>query len=106
MTFATESVVNQMQAVARMAAGGTPADASQAVSGGGFADELRASLHRVSAAQQSADTKAMAFELGMPGVALNDVMIDTQKAGIAFQMSLQVRNKLVSAYQEVMNMTV
>ncbi|MBQ4797464.1 flagellar hook-basal body complex protein FliE, partial [Pectobacterium versatile] len=47
-----------------------------------------------------------AFTLGKPGVALNDVMVDNQKASIALQMGVQVRNKLVSAYQEVMNMTI
>ncbi len=39
-------------------------------------------------------------------MALNDVMVDLQKANIGFQMSLQVRNKLVSAYTTVMNMQV
>jgi flagellar hook-basal body complex protein FliE len=37
-------------------------------------------------------------------VALNDVMVDMQKANISFQMGLQVRNKVVAAYQEIMNM--
>ncbi len=44
------------------------------------------------------------FELGKPGVALNDVMVDLQKANVAFQTGLQVRNRLVSAYQEMMNL--
>ena len=44
------------------------------------------------------------FELGKPGIALNDVMVDLQKANVAFQTGLQVRNRLVSAYQEVMNL--
>jgi flagellar hook-basal body complex protein FliE len=48
--------------------------------------------------------KAEDFELGKPGVALNDVMVDLQKANVAFQTGLQVRNRLVSAYQEVMNL--
>ncbi|MGQ8981114.1 flagellar hook-basal body complex protein FliE, partial [Enterobacter hormaechei] len=46
------------------------------------------------------------FTLGEPGVALNDVMADLQKASVSLQMGLQVRNKLVSAYQEVMGMQV
>ena len=45
-----------------------------------------------------------ASELGKPGVALNDVMVDLQKANVAFQTGLQVRNRLVTAYQEVMNL--
>jgi flagellar hook-basal body complex protein FliE len=77
---------------------------SAAVSGGGFAGELQKSLDRISDAQQSASAQAEAFELGKPGVALNDVMVDLQKAGIGFQTGLQVRNKVVQAYQEIMNM--
>ena len=42
--------------------------------------------------------------LGRPGVALNDVMVDLQKANVAFQTGLQVRNRLVAAYQEVMSL--
>lgn len=77
---------------------------SAAVAGGGFAGELQKSLDRISDAQQSASAQAEAFELGKPGVALNDVMVDLQKAGIGFQTGLQVRNKVVQAYQEIMNM--
>ena len=50
--------------------------------------------------------QATAMTLGEPGVALNDVMADLQKASVSLQMGLQVRNKLVSAYQEVMGMQV
>ncbi|EBP2891855.1 flagellar hook-basal body complex protein FliE, partial [Salmonella enterica] len=44
--------------------------------------------------------------LGEPGIALNDVMADMQKASVSMQMGIQVRNKLVAAYQEVMSMQV
>ena len=56
--------------------------------------------------QNAARTQAERFTLGEPGVALNDVMADLQKASVSLQMGLQVRNKLVSAYQEVMGMQV
>jgi len=39
-------------------------------------------------------------------VSLNDVMVDLQKSSVSMQMGIQVRNKLVSAYQDVMNMQV
>lgn len=74
------------------------------VGAGGFAGELKKSLERISSAQEHAYGQAEAFELGKPGVALNDVMVDLQKANIGFQMGLQVRNKVVQAYQEIMNM--
>ncbi len=71
---------------------------------GGFAGELKKSIERISGAQESAYRQAEAFELGAPGVALNDVMVDMQKASIGFQMGLQVRNRVVQAYQDIMNM--
>ena len=97
-----ESVLQQMRALT--ASADRPAKAGGEVASGGFAGELKKSLDRISDAQQAASSQAEAFELGKPGIALNDVMIDLQKAGIGFQMGLQVRNKVVAAYQEIMNM--
>ena len=98
-----ESVLQQMRVLAP-SVGAAPAASSEAVAGG-FAGELQKSLARISSAQESAYGQAEAFEMGKPGVALNDVMVDMQKANIAFQTGLQVRNKVVAAYQEVMNMS-
>lgn len=71
-----------------------------------FADALKASLESVSGAQQQAEDMGKSFSLGDDKVNLSDVMISMQKASIAFQSSVQVRNKLVSAYHEIMNMQV
>jgi flagellar hook-basal body complex protein FliE len=100
-----ESVLQQMRALAQASAP-SAASGGEAASGtvGGFAGELKKSLDRISQAQQNAYSQAEAFELGKPGVALNDVMVDMQKANIGFQMGLQVRNRVVAAYQEIMNM--
>lgn len=97
-----ESVLQQMRALAP-SMGHAPATDSE-VGAGGFAGELKKSLERISSAQQQAYGQAEAFEMGKPGVALNDVMVDLQKANIGFQTGLQVRNKVVAAYQEIMNM--
>jgi flagellar hook-basal body complex protein FliE len=97
-----ESVLQQMRALAP-SMGSAPTAGSE-VAAGGFAGELKKSLDRISDAQQSASSQAEAFELGKPGVALNDVMVDMAKAGIGFQTGLQVRNKVVAAYQEIMSM--
>lgn len=97
-----ESVLQQIRSLSAAAAGSSPAAAP--AQGGGFAQELARSLDRVSGAQQRAYGQAQAFELGAPGVSLNDVMVDLQKANVGFQTALQVRNRLVAAYQEVMNM--
>lgn len=103
-----ESMLSQMRAAAQAAASGTPrASAPDAVSGGGgFAAELERSLQRVSTMQNQANQQAQAFELGAPGVSVNNVMIDLQKANIAFQATVQVRNRLVAAYQEIASMPV
>jgi flagellar hook-basal body complex protein FliE len=60
----------------------------------------------VNTAQQDALKKAEAFELGAPGASLHEAMISLQKANISFQAMVQVRNKVVQAYQEIMNMQV
>ena len=49
---------------------------------------------------------ANAFEIGKSGVDLTDVMIASQKASVSFQALTQVRNKLVQAYQDIMQMPV
>jgi flagellar hook-basal body complex protein FliE len=103
---AIEGVLQQMRAIQRANPAGDTANVSGATGApsSGFAGELKKSLDRVSQAQVKASKQAEAFELGVPGVGINDVMVDLQKANIGFQMSLQVRNRMVAAYQEIMNM--
>jgi flagellar hook-basal body complex protein FliE len=71
-----------------------------------FSDALKASLNQVNKMQQNADTLGKNFALGDDSVSLSDVMIANQKASISFQATVQVRNKLVSAYHDIMNMQV
>jgi flagellar hook-basal body complex protein FliE len=56
--------------------------------------------------QKSSEQLGKNFAMGDDSVSLSDVMIAGQKANIAFQATVQVRNKLVSAYQDMMNMQV
>jgi len=49
---------------------------------------------------------AKGFSSGDPNVNLQDVMVNLQKANLSFQQMVQVRNKLVTAYQDMMNMSV
>ncbi len=69
-----------------------------------FAGLLRSSIENVNAAQQHAGGLAQAFQAGDAKADLDEVMVSLQKASISFQAMTQVRNKLVSAYQEVMSM--
>lgn len=105
-TSAIQAVVQQMQAMATQAAGKPSAVDPAQVASASFAGELRASVRRINELQQAASAKSNAFQAGDPNIALNDVMVDMQKASVSFQMGVQVRNRLVSAYKEVMNMQV
>lgn len=104
---AIQNTLQTLQTVATQAAG-VKASGSMAenASESGFAGELKNSIRKINEAQSASTAKVKAFQMGDPNVALNDVMVDMQKAGIQFQMGVQVRNKLVSAYKEVMNMAV
>jgi flagellar hook-basal body complex protein FliE len=71
-----------------------------------FSDALKASLDQVNQMQVKAETLGKNFAMGDDSVSLSDVMIAGQKASISFQATVQVRNKLVSAYQDIMNMQI
>lgn len=71
-----------------------------------FSDALKASLDQVNNMQLQSEKLGQDFAMGNDNVSLSDVMISGQKANIAFQATVQVRNKLVSAYQDMMNMQV
>jgi len=106
---AIESVLQQMRTVSHLAQGALSPAASTASAPqteGGFAAVLRTSLRDLAHTQNAASTQAKAFVAGEPGIALNDVMLDLQKANVAFQTTVQVRNRLVAAYQEVANLAV
>jgi len=105
---AIENMLSQMRQVAQAASNLPAGNGVRDAEGpkGGFAAELAKSLSRVSEAQNTATAQAQSFQAGDAGVSLNDVMIDMQKAGIAFQATLQVRNRLIQAYQEIASMPV
>lgn len=71
--------------------------------GGGFADTLRGALEGVNAAQAKSSELAAGYERGEV-TDIAKVMLARQEAGIAFEATLQVRNKLLSAYQDIMRM--
>ena len=71
-----------------------------------FSTLFDSAVNEVNTAQQSASALAESFERGTPGVDLAEVMIASQKASLSFQAITRVRNRLVAAYQEVMNMPI
>ena len=71
-----------------------------------FSDLLNQAVDNVNGLQKASSQMATAYEQGQAGVNVTDVMIASQKASVSFQAMLQVRNKLVEAYRDVMNMPV
>ncbi|ATG73194.1 flagellar hook-basal body complex protein FliE [Zobellella denitrificans] len=71
-----------------------------------FSALLSKAINNVNELQQSTDSLRGRFELGDEAVSLEQVMIAAQKSGIAFEATVQVRNKLVDAYKTIMNMPV
>lgn len=71
-----------------------------------FANVMKQGLDSVSQAQAKASDLATKFEQGVPGVELPQVMLEMQKASVSFRAVTEVRNRFVSAYQEIMNMPI
>ena len=78
---------------------------SAAKTGGGFASALAGAIHSVEQPGQQADKSIQNFLSG-DGEELHNVALSVQRASLAFDLGLQVRNKIVSAYQEVMKMQI
>ncbi|MFC4727332.1 flagellar hook-basal body complex protein FliE [Coralloluteibacterium thermophilus] len=72
----------------------------------GFSETLGSMLRGVSDAQAKSGALQTAFELGDPRADLARVMVAQQQASVAFKATVEVRNRLVQAYQDVMNMPV
>jgi len=111
-------VLARMQAMQEMAQGGKPVGNDPRMpqsaaygppgqgSGVDFGAVLKAAVQEVSDAQNTAQAKAQAFQLGAKDMSLEEVMTSLQKANVAFQGMIAVRNKLVEAYRDVTNLQV
>lgn len=93
-------VLAQMRALSAEAGSKTPELENRS----DFAAMLQQSIDGVNETQQTAGHMAKAFETGESDISLAEVMISAQKASVSFQAMVQVRNKLVDAYKDVMNM--
>lgn len=92
---------NVLQQVKEAAPGAQPSQAS----GEGFAGALKNALDNVSTSQKKAEDISAAYERGQE-TDVAKVMMARQEAGVAFEATLQVRNRLLSAYQDIMRMGV
>jgi flagellar hook-basal body complex protein FliE len=98
-------VLAEMRALQARASGISEAPAA-AAQPSDFANLMKNSVDHVASMQNQATALADAFEAGDKSVDLTRVMLEAQKASLAFRAMTEVRNKLVDAYQQVMNMPV
>jgi flagellar hook-basal body complex protein FliE len=104
-TSAVDSLLAQMRVVAAAAGLREPIQSPQ-TSTVDFSSVLKSSLDSVAQVQAKSEAMQKAFVLGDDRVSLSDTMIEMQKANINFQTTVQVRNKFVQAYNDIMNMQV
>ncbi len=98
-------LLNQMKHMAALA-DRKPEAVPGNTSGLDFENVLRDSIETVNDIQSHASDMAQKFELGDPSVNLTEVMVELQKASVSFEAMKQVRNKLLTAYKDVMSMQV
>ena len=101
-----QQIMERSQLLQQVKAPETTASAS-AASGpaGSFTESLKGALDSVNAAQQKSSAITEAYERGET-VDIAKVMLARQESGVAFEATLQVRNKLLTAYQDIMRMGV
>jgi flagellar hook-basal body complex protein FliE len=99
-----DRVLAQIRSLSAQTRPGGQATATGAAGGvSDFAKILNEGINQVNSSQQRAGALADAFERGTPGVELPQVMVELQKASVSFRALTEVRNRLISAYQEIMN---
>lgn len=114
MTDAISSILSQIRAHetrSRGPLGDVPASnaigaGTAATSAPGFQQTLSNAIDKVSQTQANAGSLQQAFELGDPRADLARVMVAMQQSQVAFRATVEVRNRLVQAYQDVMNMPI
>ena len=113
-----QSMLQTLRSYQSQAAGGMDGDGNK-VGGGlnglngsqapqgpsGFGDLVRQTVDKVNATQMQASKISSAYERG-EGVPLTDVVLSMQKSSLSFEATLQVRNKVLKAYEDILNMPV
>jgi len=99
-----QQVIHQMRALAERSPVKPAAEPAEGTTG--FANLLQQSLNSVNQLSSESRQLQEAFQRGDPGVNLAQVMVAAQKSSIGFEATVQVRNRLLQAYQDIMNMTV
>lgn len=104
------ALLTELKAGAALASGGKAsrltASGASAQRPADFSALLRGTLDQVNGSQEKTQALAREFQLGNPNVSLEETMIALQKSSLSFQFLVQVRNKVVSAYHDIMNLPV
>lgn len=101
-----EQMLSALRTTAAQASGKVAGGPQAAEGGADFAQVLQGSIDKVNQTQMRADQMSTQLAAGDSNQNLHEVMIALQTASVSFQEMVQVRNKLVSAYQDVMNMQI
>jgi len=98
------SVLAQIRALSAQASMQQQKPAAVPASGDSFGSLIKDAIGQVNNAQGEAAQKQRAFELGDANTDLSSVMLATTKAQVSFRAMVEVRNRVISAYQDIMNM--
>ncbi len=100
-----ESVLGQLRAYQSLAEGGISKAENMDDKNSLFAESIKNAVNEVNNSQQVAKSMKAAYERG-EDIPLTDVVMSIQKSSLSFEATLQVRNKVLKAYEEIMNMPV
>jgi len=109
MNIAANNLYSELQSMSQQAVkfeSDPTALATNKASGANFGDMLQQAIDNVNGLQQNTSALRTSFDQGDRSVSLSDVMIASQKSSVAFDATVQVRNKLVESYKEIMSMPV
>lgn len=101
-----QSVLSQIRALQTRSAGTSGEQATDKTQQADFGELVGQALKHVNQTQSASAETAKAFEMGQPNVSLADVMLASSKSQVEFTALTQVRNRLVRAYQDIMNMPI
>ena len=101
-----DPAIAKMQELARLAAGDKVQEGGVSTPNEDFQNLLQNAIRAVNEAQNEAQVKAQSFSTGDSNMSLEEVMVSMQQANVAFQGMIAVRNRLVEAYREVINLQV
>ena len=102
-----DSVLAQIRSLSSQTRVGTSqVGATQQSGPSEFANILSKGIDQVNQTEQKATQLSDAFQRGDPSVQLPQVMLEMQKASVSFRALTEVRNRLVTAYQDIMNMQI